>query len=84
MFLEDGMIESGSCPFGPECEMHREVVTDLKVVYYRGRYRAATAWSKVGKAPAAGNPPTVEVDKSGQDEAVERRRKTRPSLQPAA
>jgi hypothetical protein len=83
MFLEDGMIESGSCPFGPECEMHREVITDLKMVYYRGCYRAATAWSKVGKASAAGNP-TVEVDKSGQDEAVERRRKTRPSLQPAA
>ena len=64
--------------------MHREVVTDLKVVYYRGRYRAATAWSKVGKASAAENPPAIEMLRIGQDEVVERRRKTGPSLQPAA
>jgi len=64
--------------------MHREVVTDLKVVYYRGRYRAATAWSKIGRASGAEKPPTVEVDKSGQEEAAKRRRKSGPSLQPAA
>jgi hypothetical protein len=84
MFLEDGMIKSGSCPFGPECEMHREVINDLKVVYYRGRYRAATAWSKVGKASAAEKPLMTEVHNIGQDEAIERRRKTSPSLQPVA
>ena len=64
--------------------MRREVITDIKVVYYRGRYRAATAWSKVGKASAAGNPPTVEVNMSGQEEAAKRRRKSGPSFQPAA
>ena len=84
MFLEDAMIECGSCPFGPECEMHREVVTDLKVVYYRGRYRAATAWSKVGKASGGENPLIMERDKSAEGEVVKRRRKTGPSLQPAA
>ena len=64
--------------------MHREVVTDLKVVYYRGRYRAATAWSKVGKASGGENPSILERDMSGQEEAAKRRRKTGPSLQPAA
>jgi len=65
-------------------KMHTEVITDLKVVYYRGRYRAATAWSKVGKTSAAENPPVIDVHRIGQDEAVERRRKNGPSLQPVA
>ena len=82
--MKDAMIAGGSCPLGPECEMRREVITDIKVVYYRGRYRAATAWSKIGRASGAEKPPIVEVHKIGQGEAVERRRKTRPSLEPAA
>jgi hypothetical protein len=77
------MIESRDCLFGPECEMHIEVITDLKMVYYRGRYRAATAWSKIGRASGAEKPPMVEAHKIGQGEAVGRRRKTRPSLEPA-
>jgi hypothetical protein len=64
--------------------MHREVIADLKVVYYRGRYRAATAWSKVGKALAAENAPASEVHKIGQGEVVVRRRKANPTLHPVA
>jgi hypothetical protein len=84
MFLKDAMIESRGCPFGPECEMHREVITDLKMVYYRGRYRAATVWSKIGRTSAGENPSIVEVDNSGQAVAANRGRKTGPGLQPAA
>ncbi len=68
----------------PGCEMHREVIADLKVVYYRGRYRAATAWSKVGKPSSTDNPPAIAVHQIGQDEAIVRRRRTGPSLHPVA
>lgn len=64
--------------------MHREVIIDLRVVYYTGRYRAATAWSKVGKTSAVENPPVIDVHRIGQGEAVKRRRKNGPSLQPVA
>lgn len=64
--------------------MHREVITDLRVVYYRGRYRAATAWSKVGKGSGGENPSKIEVHRSGKEGVVKRRRKTGPGLQPAA
>jgi hypothetical protein len=64
------MIERGSCPFGSQCEMHREVITDLKGVYYRGRYWATTAWSKVGRASPGENPRGMEVAQNRQEEAV--------------
>jgi len=64
--------------------MHREVIADLKVVYYRGRYRAATAWSKVGNASAAENAPASEVYMIGQEAAIVRRRKAHPTLHPVA
>jgi hypothetical protein len=64
--------------------MHREVIADLKVVYYRGRYRAATAWSRIGKASAAENPPASEVHKIGLEAAIVRRRKISPNLHPVA
>ncbi len=64
--------------------MRREMVIEFKVVYYRGRNRAATAWSKVGKVSGAENPPAIAVHQIGQDEAVVRRRKTGPSLHPVA
>jgi len=64
--------------------MRREVIADLKVVYYRGRYRAATAWSKVGKALAAENASASEVYMIGQEAAIVRRRKAHPTLHPVA
>jgi hypothetical protein len=64
--------------------MHREVIADLKVVYYRGRYRAATAWSKVGKASASDNALASEAHRMGQAEVVVRRRKANPSLHAVA
>jgi hypothetical protein len=78
------MMEYGSCPSGLECVMRREVIADLKVVYYRGRYRAATAWSKVGEASSAENAPASEVHKIGQEAAIVRRRKGNPTLHPVA
>jgi len=62
--------------------MPREVITDLKVVYYRGRYWAATVWSKVGRTSTADSPPIMEVDGSGKEEAAKRRRMTGSSLKP--
>ena len=82
MFLEDAMIECGGCLFGPECEMHREVITDLKMVYYLGRYRAATAWSKVGKASAIEDLLISEAGRSDQEEPANRYTKTSPRYQP--
>jgi hypothetical protein len=42
------MMEDSGSRFNAEREVRREVITDMKQVYYRGRYWAATAWSKVG------------------------------------
>lgn len=47
------MIECGSCPFAPEWATRREMTADIKVVYYRGRYCASTAWCKVGRDPTS-------------------------------
>jgi len=62
--------------------MHGEVIADLKMVYYRGRYRAATAWSKVGKTSAAENPAIPGVGQTGPQKVVERFRKTSLRHQP--
>ena len=62
--------------------MHREVITDLKVVYYRGRYRAATAWSKVGKTSAIENLLISEAGRSDQEKPANRYAKTGPRYQP--
>ncbi len=64
--------------------MHREVIADLKVVYYRGRYWAATAWSKVGKPTASVNPLKMETHGDSKQEVIKPRRKAGSSLEPAA
>ncbi len=53
MLLEGDMMECGNGPCDRECEMRREMLAELTVVYYRGRFWAATAWSKVGQPLAA-------------------------------
>ncbi len=63
--------------------MARELTTDLKVVYYRGRYWAATVWSKVGKASGGDGAPETEARGAGKA-AGKPRRRTNPSLEPAA
>jgi hypothetical protein len=70
MFLGDGMMENGESRFNSEREVRREVITDLKQVYYRGRYWASTAWSKVGNTRAPGSEPGIDAD--GAAEAVDR------------
>ena len=60
MVFEDGMMEYGESRFNSEREVRREVITDLKQVYYRGRYWAATAWSKVGNTHGHGGELGIE------------------------
>jgi hypothetical protein len=51
--------------------MHREVITDIKVVYYRGRYWTGTAWSKTGMTCAAENPAITEVESIAEDRTLD-------------
>jgi hypothetical protein len=70
MFLGDGMMEDGESRFNSEREVRREVISDLKQVYYRGRYWAATAWSKVGSTRGPGG--ELEIEADGVAKAVDR------------
>ncbi len=64
--------------------MHGEVISDLKVAYYRGRYRATMAWSKVGKAAAIEDLLISEAGRSDQETPANRYVKTSPRYQPVA
>jgi hypothetical protein len=77
------MIECEIGPFGQESEMRSEVINDLRMVYYRGRFRPATAWSKVGRPDATDGALVTEADPSGKEETARRRPETRLSLEPA-
>lgn len=50
--------------------MQRELITDLKTVYYRGRYRAATAWSRSARRRMSRDLLTTGVEKAGDEGAV--------------
>jgi hypothetical protein len=69
---------------GANCEMHREVIPDLKGVYYRGRFWGATAWSRIGKGPSAEDSPKGEPQGIRKPEVTTRSRKSREGLRPAA
>lgn len=70
------MMEDGVSHFNSEKKVRREVISDLKQVYYRGRYWAATAWSKVGNTRGPGSELEIEPDRIAN--TVERaRRKAR-------
>ena len=60
------MMEDGESRFNSEREVRREVITDLKQVYYRGRYWAATAWSKVGNTRRPGGGMGIEADEGAK------------------
>lgn len=77
-------MECANCPFGAKCEMRREVFTDLKGVYYRGRFRASTAWSRIGKGRGDEDASQVEPDVIRQAEVTARSRESRQSLRPVA
>ena len=61
--------------------MHNDVVVDIRVVYYRGRYRADTGWSKTGMGGVVPNPPAVEVEEGWPQEAVPRSQETASRMQ---
>ncbi len=63
--------------------MQREVI-DLKTVYYRGRFRASTAWSRIGKASAAEKTPVPEGGAVRGDRLTKRYPKTSPSYRPVS
>jgi hypothetical protein len=77
-------MECAKYPFGPKSEMRREVIPDLKGVYYRGRFWAATAWSRVGKGLGAEDASKVEPDGICKAEVTARSRKSRQGLRPVA
>ena len=77
-------MECAICPFGPKCEMRREVIPDLRGVYYRGRFWAATAWSRVGKGLGAEDASKVEPDGICKAEMPKRSRGSRQGLRPVA
>jgi hypothetical protein len=70
------MIGDANGVFGLECEMHNEVTTGPKTVYYRGRYWADTKWSKAGRTGAVASAPNVEVEDGWPRETVTYRRTT--------
>ena len=75
---------SENCPLGAKHEVHREVIADLKMVYYRGRFRPSTAWSRVGKGRGAEVASKVEPDVIRKTELTTRSRESRPGLREIA
>jgi hypothetical protein len=75
---------SDNCPLGAKHEVHREVIADLKLVYYRGRFRASTAWSRVGKGRGAEVASAVEPDVIRKVELAARSLDSRQGLRPVA
>lgn len=69
---------------GAKQEMHREVIVDLKLVYYRGRFRASTAWSRIGKGRAAENSSKVDPEGISKAGVTPLTRQTRQGLRPIA
>ena len=82
MFLEDAILEDGKSGLDSEREVRREVISDLKQVYYRGRYRASVAWSKVGGASTTEIVPLPEKGHGLQESAVRRHAESKPTRQP--
>ena len=75
-------MERGNYSLGAKREMPREVIPDLKGVYYRGRFWAATAWSRIGKGQVAAASSKAEPDGIGKPEAATPRRRNREGLSP--
>jgi hypothetical protein len=82
MFLEDDILEDGKSGLDSEREVRREVISDLKQVYYRGRYRASVAWSKVGGTSTTVIVPPPEKGHGPQERVVGRHAENKPKCQP--
>jgi len=65
-----------------ECGMQRELIADLKTVYYRGRYRASVAWSKVGRLSTTEDVPSGERSQRPQETVVRPQGESKPRYQP--
>lgn len=73
MVLHDGMIKHGKDRLTLEREVRREVIGDLKKVYYRGRYRAALTWSRVGLNRSAALEPVIRAGMASNSVDMARR-----------
>ncbi len=61
---------------GGSVKMQREVIADLKSVYYRGRFRASTAWSRIGKSSGGEKSPVAESATSKRSGSTKQHTKT--------